>query len=66
MIDRNSEYKEVEAFIGTYVDYGVTGLAAFHGILEYAQFVEKINYDQVKQLLYDFVGKMMLPDDYEV
>ena len=65
MIDYNGEYKEVECFTDTYVKHRITGLAAFHGILEYAQYVDKINFEQAKQLLYDFVGKMLLPEDYE-
>jgi hypothetical protein len=27
-------------------------------------YVDKINYKQAQQLLYDFVGKMFLPEDY--
>lgn len=64
MINRNAEYKEVECFIDTYIEHGIEGLAAFHGILEYAQYVNKIDYEQAKQLLEDFVGKMLLPEDY--
>lgn len=65
MINYNEEYKEVECFTDTYVEHGITGLAAFHGILEYAQYIDKINFEQAKQLLYNFVGKMLLPEDYE-
>lgn len=65
MPERNDEYREVECFIDTYVEHGINGLAAFHGILEYAQYVDKINYKQAQQLLYDFVGKMFLPEDYK-
>ena len=64
-MERNEEYKEVESFVNTYVKHGIEGLAAFDGILEYAQFIDKIDYTQAKQLLYDFVGKMLLPEDYE-
>lgn len=64
MINRNAEYNEVETFIDTYVKHGIEGLAAFQGILEYAQYVNKIDYEQAKQLIYDFVGKMLLPEDY--
>lgn len=65
MIDRNTEYKEVETFIDTYVEHGIEGLAAFSGILEYAQYTDRINYEQAKQLLSDFVGKMLLPEEYK-
>lgn len=61
----NKDYKDIEIFVDTYVKHGIEGLAAFHGILEYAQFVDNINYNEAKQLLYDFVGKMLLPEDYE-
>lgn len=61
----NKDYKDVEIFVDTYVKHGIEGLAAFHGILEYAQFVDNIDYNEAKQLLYDFVGKMLLPEDYE-
>jgi hypothetical protein len=61
----NENYKDVEIFVDTYVKHGIEGLAAFHGILEYAQFVDNIDYNEAKQLLYDFVGKMLLPEDYE-
>ena len=64
MPERDDEYREVECFTDTYVEHGINGLAAFHGILEYAQYVDKINYKQAQQLLYDFVGKMFLPEDY--
>lgn len=65
MVERNEEYKEVECFIDTYVEHGIEGLAAFHGILEYAQYIDKIDYKQAQQLLSDFVGKMLLPEDYK-
>lgn len=65
MTKRDTEYKEVESFIDTYRTHGIEGLAAFHGILQYAQYVEKIDYDQAKQLLDDFVCKMLLPEEYE-
>jgi len=60
MPERNDEYREVEEFTDTYIGHGINGLAAFHGILEYAQYVDKINYKQAQQLLYDFVGKMLI------
>lgn len=63
MDDKN--YNEVEAFVNMYAEHGITGLASFYGILEYAQFIEKIDFMQAKQLLYDFVGKMLLPESYE-
>lgn len=66
MVNRNDEYKEVEGFINTYVKHGIEGVAAFHGILEYAQYINKINYSQAQQLLYDFIGKMLLPEDYDL
>ena len=65
MPERNDEYREVECFTDTYVEHGINGLAAFHGILEYAQYIDKIDYDQAKQLLSDFVGKMLLPEEYD-
>jgi len=65
MPERNDEYREVECYTDTYVKHGINGLAAFHGILEYAQYVDKINYKQAQQLLYDFVGKMFLPEEYD-
>lgn len=66
MVNRNDEYKEVESFINTYVKRGIEGVAAFYGILEYAQYIDKIDYSQAQQLLYDFIGKMLLPEDYEI
>lgn len=66
MFEHNENYKEVEGFIDTFVEHGITGLAAFHGILEYAQYVDKIDYKQAQQLLTDFVGKMFLPEDYRM
>ncbi len=65
MVERNDNYKGVECFIKTYINHGLEGLAAFHGILEYAQFVGDISYEQSKQLLDDFVGHMLVPEDYE-
>jgi hypothetical protein len=65
MVEHNDEYKEVEEFIEIYVNHELKGLAAFRGILEYAQYIDKIDYNQAKQLLYDFVGRMFLPEDYD-
>lgn len=65
MVERDDNYKNVELFMKTYVKHGLEGLAAFHGILEYAQFVDNISYEQSKQLLDDFVGHMLVPEDYE-
>lgn len=65
MVEKTKEYKDVEGFIKMYVKHGLEGLAAFHGILEYALCVDDINYDQFKQLLDDFVGRMFVPEDYE-
>ena len=65
MSEDRENYRDVEIFMDTYVKHGITGLAAFHGILDYAQYVDKINYKQAQQLLYDFVGKMLLPEDYK-
>lgn len=65
MIERNDKYKEIESFINVYTKYELRGLSAFHGILEYAQYIDKIDYNQAKQLLSDFVGKMLLPEEYD-
>ena len=46
-----------------YVKHGIEGLAAFHGILEYAQFTNVIDCKQAQQLLSKFVGKMFLPEE---
>ena len=64
MTNYYEEYKEVECFTDTYVKHRITGLAAFHGILEYAQFTNVIDCKQAQRLLSDFVGKMFLPEDY--
>jgi len=65
MVQKTEEYKNVEFFIKQYVNHGLEGLAAFRGILEYALCVDDIDYDQSKQLLDDFVGRMLVPEDYE-
>ena len=58
-------YKACEEFFDPYYKHGIVGLSSFFGILEYAQFVDKINYQQAQRLLYDFVSKMLLGDDYQ-
>ena len=65
MSGNEENYNDVEVFINTYVKHGIEGLAAFHGILDYAQFINKIDCAQARQLLDDFVGKMFLPELYE-
>ena len=52
MPERNDEYREVEEFTDTYVEHGINGLAAFHGILEYAQYIDKINYKRKEYYIY--------------
>jgi len=65
MVEKTKEYKDVEGFIKMYVKHGLEGLAAFYGILEYALCVDDIDYEQFKQLLDNFVGRMLVPEDYE-
>lgn len=65
MSENRENYKDIEIFIDVYVKHGIEGLAAFHGILEYAQFTNVIDCKQAQRLLSDFVGKMFLPEDYE-
>lgn len=63
--DNTNEYKEVRDFIKVYNKHDLTGLAAVNGILEYASYIDKISYAQNKQLLYEFVNRMFLPEEYE-
>lgn len=63
--DNVNEYKEIRDFIKVYNKHELTGLAAVNGILEYASYIDRISYDQNKQLLYEFVNKMFLPEEYE-
>ena len=65
MSEDRENYRDIEIFMDTYVKHGITGLAAFHGILDYAQFINKIDCKQAQRLLSDFVGKMLLPEEYE-
>lgn len=65
MINKNKEYEEVESFIKTFKDHGTEGLAAFYGILQYAQYINKIDFEQAKYLLDNFVCYMLLPEEYD-
>ena len=38
------------------------GIVAAHAILEYAQWIEKIDFDQAKEIMYRFIEKMLHPE----
>ena len=56
------EMKEMEDFLESYKQKGFEGLVACYSALEYAQWVEKIDFNQAKELMYRFIEGMLHPE----
>lgn len=61
-MEYTDEMKEMEDFLDTYSDEGYQGIVEAHGALEYAQFIEKLDFAQAKELMYRFIEKVLHPD----
>ena len=57
------QYKMCQEFFEPYYKHGIVGLSSFFGVLEYAQFADKLTIQQAQQLLYEFVSRLLLGDD---
>lgn len=62
MIEYTDEMKEMEEFLEPYKKKGYEGLVAAFSALEYAQWIDKLDFDQVKHLMYRFVDCMLHPE----
>ena len=60
--DYIEERKELCDFLDGYEKNGIEGLAAVHGVLEYAQYIDKIDYITAKDILYCFVARLLHPE----
>ena len=49
-MEYTDEMKEMEDFLDSYSDEGYQGIVEAHGALEYAQFIEKLDFTQAKEL----------------
>ena len=58
----NDEMKEMESFLDGYKEKGYDGLVAAFSALEYAQFIEKLDFNEAKELMYRFIEGMMHPE----
>ncbi len=56
------EMKEMEDYLDGYEDKKFEGLVAAFSALEYAQWVEKIDFNQAKELMYRFIERMLHPE----
>ena len=56
------EMKELEDYLDGYEKKEYEGLVAAFSALEYAQWVEKIDFTQAKELMYRFVERMLHPE----
>lgn len=54
--------KEINECIEDYGEEGYTGLGKVMAVLEYAQWIEKIDYASAKEILYRFVENMFHPE----
>lgn len=61
--DYAEEKKEIYEFIDYYKNSEMLGLAAVQGIIEYAQYIDKIDYPTAKEILYHFVEQMLEPEE---
>ena len=56
------EMKELEDYLDGYEKKGYERLVAAFSALEYAQWIEKLDFDQSKELMYRFVEHMLHPE----
>ena len=56
------EMNEVNECLEGWEEKGYDGIVAAHAILEYSQWIEKIDFNQAKELMYRFNEKMLHPE----
>ena len=60
--DYVEERKEIFDFLDGYEKNDIEGLAAAHAVVEYAQFIDKIDFVTAKDILYRFVERLLHPE----
>ena len=65
MMEYTDEMKEMEAFLEAYKKKGYEGLVSTFSALEYAQQIDKLDFEQAKHLMYRFVECMFHPEQNE-
>ena len=56
------EMNEINESLEGWEEKGYDGIVAAHAVLEYAQWIEKIDFDQAKEIMYRFIEKMLHPE----
>lgn len=59
---KDEKIKEIYNFLDGYEKYGMNGLSAAQAVIEYAQYIDNIDYSTAKNILYNFVENMLHPD----
>lgn len=54
--------KEIQDCLEDWSKKGYEGIMASYAVLEYAQWIERIDFDQAKELMYRFVERMAHPE----
>lgn len=62
MTEYTDEMKEMEDFLEAYKKKGYEGLVATFSALEYAQWIDKLDFEQAKHLMYRFIECMLHPE----
>ena len=61
-MEYTDEMREIEDFLDGYKKKGYEGLIAAFSVLEYSQFIERLDFDESKELMYRFIEGMIHPE----
>ena len=61
-MEYTDEMREMQDFLESYKKKEYQGLVAAFSALEYAQWVDKIDFNQAKELMYRFIEHMIHPE----
>lgn len=61
-MEYTNEMKEVNECLDSWLKKGMDGIIATHAILEYAQWIDKVDFEQAKELMYRFVAHTLHPE----
>lgn len=61
-MEYTDEMNEINDCLDSWAEKKYDGIIAAHSILEYAQWVEKIDFNQAKELMYRFIERMLHPE----
>jgi len=63
-MEYSEEMKQVEECLNGWEEKGYEGFVAAYATLEYAQWIEKVSFDQAKELMYRFTEHAIHPEWY--